>query len=98
MNFLRIYIRVLKELGSEYRLAVVLVLANLALAAAQFAEPVLFGRIIDKLAGAQKEAASVRWEELFPLIAAWVSFGLFNIGASVPAFAQAAACCHRRLF
>ncbi len=83
MNFLRIYIRVLKELGSEYRLAVVLVLANLALAAAQFAEPVLFGRIIDKLAGAQKEAASVRWEELFPLIAAWVSFGLFNIGASV---------------
>jgi glucan exporter ATP-binding protein len=83
MNFLRIYIRVLKELGSEYRLAVVLVLANLALAAAQFAEPVLFGRIIDKLAGAQKEAASVRWEELFPLIVAWVSFGLFNIGASV---------------
>ncbi len=83
MNFLRIYIRVLKELGSEYRLAIVLVLANLALAAAQFAEPVLFGRIIDKLAGAQKEAASVRWEELFPLIAAWVSFGLFNIGASV---------------
>ena len=54
MTIVRIYIRVLQQLGSEYRLAVGLVIANLALAAAQFAEPILFGRIIDKLAGTQE--------------------------------------------
>lgn len=96
MNFIRVYIRVLKELGSEYRVAVVLVLANLALAAAQFAEPVLFGRIIDKLAAAQKEAAALRWEELTPLIIAWVGFGLFTIAAAVLVALHSDRLSHRR--
>ncbi len=96
MNFVRIYIRVLKELGSEYRLAIVLVLANLALAAAQFAEPVLFGRIIDKLAGAQKESAALRWEELTPLVGAWVGFGLFTIAAAVLVALHADRLSHRQ--
>ena len=53
MNFVRLYTRVLELLGPEARLGWTLAVANLALAAAQFAEPVLFGRIIDALAGAQ---------------------------------------------
>ena len=49
MNFLRLYARVLRLLGPEARLGWMLAIANIALAAAQFAEPVLFGRIIDTL-------------------------------------------------
>ena len=37
MQFLKIYLRVLQQLGSERRLAIILVFANLALAIAQFA-------------------------------------------------------------
>ena len=37
-----------------------LAVANLALAAAQFAEPVLFGRIVDALAGAQSRGRARR--------------------------------------
>jgi hypothetical protein len=44
---------VLRPLGSEIRLGWLLAVANVALAGAQFAEPVLFGRIIDSLAHMQ---------------------------------------------
>src|ERR1700722_11824928 len=53
MTFIRLYLRVFSMLGPEKRLGVVLALANVLLAAAQFAEPVLFGRIIDALIGSQ---------------------------------------------
>ena len=53
MKILRLYIRVLALLGSEARLGWTLAVANVALASAQFIEPVLFGRIIDTLANAQ---------------------------------------------
>ena len=49
MSFIRLYLRVLDMLAAEARLGWMLALANLALAVAQFAEPVLFGRIIDAL-------------------------------------------------
>jgi glucan exporter ATP-binding protein len=96
MNFVRVYIRVLKELGSEYRLAVVLVIANFALAAAQFAEPVLFGRIIDKLAAGQNDPAAIQWDSLLPLIAAWVGFGLFTIASAVLVALHSDRLSHRR--
>ena len=47
MKILRLYIRVLALLGSEARLGWVLAVTNVALAAAQFVEPLLFGRIVD---------------------------------------------------
>ncbi len=48
MSLLRLYGRVLESLGSEARLGWLLALANVLLAVAQFAEPVLFGWIIDQ--------------------------------------------------
>ena len=51
MWLIRLYIRVLAQLGSDLRLGAVLALANIGLAVAAFAEPVLFGRIIDRLTG-----------------------------------------------
>ena len=79
MNFVRLYTRVLQMLGAESRLGWTLAVANLALAAAQFAEPVLFGRIIDALAGAQSRGSAPAWTDLTTLLAAWVAFGLFAI-------------------
>ena len=47
MSLPRLYLRVLQLLGKEARLGWILAGANLLLAAAQFAEPVLFGKIVD---------------------------------------------------
>lgn len=82
MSLVRIYSRVLVLLGKEARLGWVLAGANLLLAAAQFAEPVLFGRIIDVLsAPATADKATSFWGSgsPWPLLAAWVAFGLFTI-------------------
>jgi ATP-binding cassette subfamily B protein len=53
-----------------------LAIANLAIAATQFAEPMLFGRVIDSLTGKPGD-----WHALVPLLAAWIVLGLFNIMA-----------------
>src|SRR3954469_19643130 len=79
MKFLHIYIRVLGLLGPEAALGWTLAVANLALASAQFIEPMLFGRIIDQLANSQGGARVVSWPDLLPLVGAWVGFGLFII-------------------
>ena len=83
MNFIKLYTRVLSMLGPEARLGWLLAGANVALAAAQFAEPVLFGRIIDTLVRAQAASTVPSFTELTPLLAAWVGFGLFIIACSV---------------
>jgi glucan exporter ATP-binding protein len=96
MTILRLYARVLGLLGPQIRLGWALALANVALAAAQFAEPVLFGRIIDSLARAQGAGRSLSWARLLPLVTAWIGFGLFLIvcGALVALYADRLA--HRR--
>ncbi len=96
MQFFRVYFRVLRLLGSEATLAMILVAANLGLASAQFAEPILFGRIIDKLATAQTENRAPQWSELAPLLGAWVGFGLFTIMAAVLVALHADRLSHRR--
>ena len=78
MKLVRIYLRVLGALHREARLAWILAIANLALAAAQFAEPVLFGRVIDTLTDASGSDAQV-WPRLIMLLSLWVAFGLFTI-------------------
>ena len=96
MQFFKVYLRVLRQLGSESRLAGILVVANLLLAVAQFAEPILFGRIIDVLANAQAQARTLRWADLLPLVGAWVGFGLFTIAAAVLVALHADRLSHRR--
>ena len=96
MMILRLYARVLGLLGPQIRLGWVLAFANVALAAVQFAEPVLFGRIIDSLAHVQGQGRALSWSHLLPLVVAWVGFGLFMIvcGALVALYADRLA--HRR--
>jgi ATP-binding cassette subfamily B protein len=61
-----------------------------------FAEPVLFGRIIDALAGAQAKGTTAAWPDLIKLIAAWVAFGLFTIVVGVTVALYADRLAHRR--
>ncbi len=96
MRIFHIYARVLALLGPEIRLGVVLAIANIALAGAQFAEPVLFGRIIDTLTSAKGESAAVQWADIFVLVAAWVGFGLFTIFSGALVALHADRLAHRR--
>jgi ATP-binding cassette subfamily B protein len=96
MNILRLYARVLSLLGSEGPLAWILALANLALASAQFAEPVLLGRIIDTLTGAQMRGGRPEWSHLTVLLAAWAGFGLFTIACGTLIALYADRLAHRR--
>src|SRR3974377_2546536 len=88
--------RVLALLGSERWLAWVLALANLPLASAQFAEPVLLGRIIDALTGAQTRGEPPVWSHLVVLLAAWAGFGLFTIACGTLIALYADSLAHRR--
>src|SRR6202158_2998374 len=95
MSLLRLYARVLHLLGKEARLGWILAGANLLLAGAQFAEPVLFGRIVDVLSGNPSTgplASSSAW----PLLAAWAAFGLFTIGCSAAVALHADRLAHRQ--
>ena len=96
MNILRLYGRVLALLGSESGLAWALALANVAMASAQFAEPVLLGRIIDTLTGAQARAEPPSWSQLGLLLAAWAGFGLFSIASGTLIALYADRLSHRR--
>ena len=96
MSLWPLYVRVLSLLGPETRLGVFLAIANFALAGAGFAEPVLFGRIIDALAGSQASATPEARSALFVLIAAWVGFGLFTIVCGVVVALHADRLAHRR--
>jgi ATP-binding cassette subfamily B protein len=97
MNLVRLYGRVLGLLGPEAGLGWLLAFANLALSAAMFAEPVLFGRIIDTLAGSQKAGAEpLTFDKLLPLLGAWAGFGLFTILCGVFIALHADRLSHRR--
>jgi ATP-binding cassette subfamily B protein len=92
MSLLRLYIRVLDLLGKEARLGWILAAANLLLAATQFAEPVLFGRIVDVLSGKVVAGMNSAW----PLLAAWAGFGLFTILSSAAVALHADRLAHRQ--
>ena len=89
MSLFRTYGRVLELLGKESRLGAVLAVGNLLLAGAQFAEPVLFGRIVDVLSSG---TASTAW----PLLGAWAAFGLFTIATGAAVALNADRLAHRQ--
>src|SRR5438270_190865 len=95
MKILRLYIRVLGLLGPETRLGWTLAIANVALASAQFIEPILFGRIVDALANSQGTASALLWSSVWPLLAAWTGFGLFTISAGTLVALHADRLAHR---
>jgi ATP-binding cassette subfamily B protein len=96
MGIVHIYSRALDLLGSDRRLGWMLALANVALACALFAEPILFGRVIDALSLAPGSAASATWLMVWPLLLAWIGFGLFTIACSTAVALFSDRLAHRR--
>src|ERR1700686_5485503 len=97
MRLVRIYIRVLGQLAPNAALAWTLAAANIALATPQFAEPILFGRVVDTLGTAHTAGGASIWPRLLLLLAAWAGFGLFNIlcGTLVAFYADRLSHCRR---
>src|SRR5204862_114410 len=95
MSLFRLYTRVLRLLGKEARLGWILAGANLLLAGTQFAEPVLFGRIVDVLSG-KASASPLGSSPAWLLLAAWAAFGLFTIGCSAVVALHADRLAHRQ--
>src|SRR5438477_1990443 len=95
MSMLRLYTRVLELLGKEARLGWILAFANLLLATAQFAEPVLFGKIVDVLSG-KPQTGPLASNSAWPLLGAWVAFGLFTIACSALVALNADKLAHRQ--
>jgi ATP-binding cassette subfamily B protein len=97
MSIARLYSRVLGLLGSEARLGWLLAVANVLLAIAQFAEPVLFGRIVDALSVTPAQNATTpAISPVWWLLAAWAGFGLFTMGCGAIVALNADRLSHRR--
>ncbi len=82
-----IYLRSLRLLAAERGRTALLAIAGMAVAVAQLAEPILFGRVIDALAGGRAA---------FRDIGLWAALGLFDICASVVVAVAADRLAHRR--
>ncbi len=96
LSLSRLYFRALGLLGTETHVAIFLAFANFALAAAQFAEPVLFGRIIDRMNIGEAQHQSPGLHALAPLIGLWIGFALFSIIGAVFVGLRADRMAHRR--
>jgi ATP-binding cassette, subfamily B, beta-glucan exporter len=83
MELLRLYRRVAALLAPERNLAVALILANAALAAAGFLGPLLFGSIIDTLAGSSARPRSDTWRQILVLLGLWGLVGVGSIAAGI---------------
>ena len=96
MNFFTLYGRVLGLLKPERNLAIVLALANLAVAGLQFVEPVMFGKVVDTLSGAARHTADEVWHESFRLLGLWALIGVGGILANVLVALHSDRMAHRR--
>lgn len=87
MSLLQIYWRALEYLAAEKRRTIFLCSANVALAVAMIAEPILFGRIIQAIS-TQGDVVSE--------VGLWAALGVFNIVAVVLVARGADRLAHRR--
>ena len=96
MNFIRIYARVLGLLAPERGLATTLAIANLLVAALQYVEPVLFGRLVDVLNGAATRPTEETWSTSLAILGIWGGVGITGILASILVAMHADRLAHRR--
>ena len=96
MMMLKLYGRVLSMLGSERRLAVVLALANIVVAMAQFAEPILFGRMVDVLTKSKPSGDGDTPVGVESVMGLWILAALLSIAGGVLISLHADRLSHRR--
>ena len=95
MEFFRVYGRVIGLLRAEKGLAIVLAIANVAVAGLQFYEPVLFGQMIDLLSNARNKPVEILWRDAISILALWAAVGLGGIAANMVVSLQADRMAHR---
>ena len=95
MRILNAYRRVLSMLGGDKRLALVLGVANIALAGLQFLDPLLFGRVIGLLSESDTVPRAVLWTRAATLIGLWVVIAAVSIGANLATVVHAERMAHR---
>jgi glucan exporter ATP-binding protein len=96
MNFIRVYGRVLGLLKPERTLAIILAIANLALAGLQFLEPMMFGKVVDTLTNAAGETPDQVWHQSFRLLGFWAVIGIGGIVANILVALHSDRMAHRR--
>jgi glucan exporter ATP-binding protein len=96
MEFFRVYGRVIGLLRDERRLAIMLAFANVAVAALQFYEPVLFGKVVDLLSNAKNETNDELWANARTLLIIWAFVGVGGIVFNIIVSLQADRMAHRR--
>ncbi len=95
MNFFAVYARVLGLLKPDRAIAIALVIANLLVMGFQFAEPVLFGRVINLLTQSDTMTNKSVMGGAETLLAIWAAIGLAGIGANIMLAVQAERLAHR---
>jgi ATP-binding cassette subfamily B protein len=95
VRFIKVYGRVLGLLRPDRGIAIGLVIANLLVMGFQFAEPVLFGRVINLLtqSDSMSNKSVINGAEI--LLAVWAGIGLIGIGANIMLAVQAERLAHR---
>jgi len=95
MKFLTVYARVLCLLRRDRAVIIGLVAANLIVMGFQFAEPVLFGRLINLLTQSDRMTRHAVIHGTAMLLAIWTCIGLAGIGANILLAVQAERLAHR---
>jgi len=95
-TFITIYGRVLGLLRPVRGLAITLTLANLALAAVPFLDPILFGKAIDLLANAAARGAEATYRDGVRIFGLWAAVGIGGIGARILVSLHADRLAHRQ--
>ena len=95
MRLLRVYIRAMTMLGRERRVAALLSGASLMVALVQFLDPILFGRVIELLAGSRDLSRADLWRQTATLLALWGGVGASGIAVNVFSVVQAERLAHR---
>jgi ATP-binding cassette, subfamily B, beta-glucan exporter len=95
MRFLRVYGRVLRVLGRDLRIAALLTGANALVAALQFVDPVLFGRVVNLLWRSDQLGPGQLWGQAAGLLAIWGSVGATAILSNILVSVQTERLAHR---
>ncbi len=95
MSFLSLYARVLGLLRPDRPIVIALVIGNLMVTAVQFAEPVLFGRVINLLTDSDKLGKETLLADARTILAFWAAIGLTSILVNVWVAMQADRLAHR---
>jgi ATP-binding cassette subfamily B protein len=95
IRFLKVYGRAFGLLGRDLRIAALLMAANVMVAALQFLDPVLFGRVIGLLSGSAGISSALLWHQATTLLAIWAGVGVTGIATNVAVALQAERLAHR---